>query len=372
MAVYLRSSGVAAILAVCVCAGVSAKSIRTQSDKLLWKAVKAIRSQEQALKNIRFNFISKGWTRNTSKANMVWAGSIQGVAIYDGLPWGKCRLDVHHDVSLAVDSPAPYYVEAYSVAYNGRVGTFLQTLTGLQNTAAGTPTRVWPLNVGHISGHRSGMIQDGQTGWADSLFGFTSVNQFNMHPRFSAYITPGQKKVTLHARWIDLGGRRYLRVTHIYAEKSVFLLNPRKGYSITTDDSYYNIVHIDKTTGKIHGRPGTWIYGEFHVKSFFEPLLGVYYPKQIQYKGFEPHSKGGQEKLWDRGSIVISKVRVNDPKVNDATYVVRFPRNAIVTDTATNKTIRIGGTPRQQLKAIEKAVNQARKAIATEPAASRP
>ena len=365
-----RSSIVAAILSACICAGVSAKPQQTQNEIMLLKAVRSIRKQEQAVKNIRFHFINKDWTWNSVKKKWGVAGLSEGMAVYDGMPWGKCRVDIHHSVAKWLDGPAPFNFEAYSVGYNGRVGTFLQTMTGLQKMAAGSPTQVWPVYNGHVSGHRPRMINDGATGWYNSLFGFTSLH-FGNHPRFSSYIAPVQNHITLHADWIHSKGKRYLEVTRIayIFRKSIFLLDPRKSYSIAQYVSY-GIKRIkSNSTGQFELRTSQRIFSDFHVTAFSEPLSGIYFPSKIHGENF---TFNPIERPQSRYSIFISKVTVNDPKVNDATYMVRFPRNSIVTDTATNKTIRIGGTLHQQIKDIEKAVNQARKAIATEPAASRP
>ena len=58
--------------------------------------------------------------------------------------------------------------------------------------------------------------------------------------------------------------------------------------------------------------------------------------------------------------IHVSGVVVNDPHIDAETYVVRFPRGALVHDESTGRYIRITGTPAQQLQEIEAAVKAAK------------
>ncbi len=348
-----------------------------RSDRLLLQAVKAIRNQERAMRNIRIRAKTTIYnaTFGPKRSNQVWtnhphplnhpANVVKLAATYDGLPWGKCRADV--PIFQIRASGRPVYAMSYSAAYNGSVGTYLQW-------SAGTSKKQVSLFEGDIGGKMPSAMSGANdcSGWMDSIYGFTSDMHFDYHPKFSAYIRPGQKGVALDARWASWNGKKYLRVTRIGDPlgKEVFMLDPRKRFAIAGYDCY-GWQAKKKPTGRIYLVPGTRVRNEFHVIGFLEPTPGIFYPSRIEGAAFS-YDTAGKKKLFYTSVKVISKVTVNDPNVNNATYVVRFPRGAIVTDTATNKVIRIGGTRRQQLKEIEKAVEPTRKAVATKPAAKKP
>ena len=355
-----------------ICSNTFASGKWNHSDTLLMQAIKAITRQERSLQNIRIHAETTTFNCEITDASLSKRleatrplNVVKLVAIYGGMPWGKCK--IFANLQICQGGPIPDYSTRFSAGYNGRVGTYLQW-------TAGFPKKQIPLCRGEIGGRMPVQISsmNCESGWINSIYGFTSDMPYGYHPRFSAYIRPGQKAVTIDAHWFSLNGKKYLRVSRIGDPlgKEVFLLSPRTMYSIA---GYYRYGWRAKKNpaGRIYLVPGIRVKNEFKVFGFYETSAGIFYPKRIKRTAFT-YNKDGKKKLFFSSETDISKVRVNDPKVNDATYVVRFPRNAIVTDTATNMTIRIGGTLHQQIKDIEKAVNQARKAIATEPAASRP
>ncbi|MGC8624272.1 MAG: hypothetical protein ACP5VQ_03275 [Phycisphaerae bacterium] len=314
------------------------------------------------MKNIRIYARSKfyGEDYNSSQKKWIWhkraVDDTRLVVTYDGLPYGKFRAEVPRDWTLWTGGPIPVSADRYMVAYNGRFGTYLKTYVG-------SPKKEVPFNHGYISGNmpalRGGV--DASSGWWESLYGFTSNLSSKYRIRFSAYIRLGQKWAWVHARWIRWRGKKYLQVTRVSDPwgKYVFLLDPRREFSISCIEDY-GWLPRETPAGRLYVVPGTQIQGYSRVTGFFEPVPGVFYPKQIKGKAFDKSMKRFRTDL----TIAVSKVTVNDPAVNDSTYVIQFPRGAIVRDLVTNKVTRIGGTPQHQLEELERDVGRARRDLA--------
>ena len=359
-----------AILTMCVCTATwavpsawDAPAHSAASDRLLGMAIRAIRTQEHTVKNIRIYARSKfyGEDYNSSQKKWIWhkrpVNDTELVATYDGLPHGKFRADVSRNWELWTGGPIPVSADRFLVAYNGRFGTYLKTYVG-------SPKKEVPFNHGNISGNMPGLREavDASSGWTESIFGFTSNLSSKYRIRFSAYIRLGQKWAWIHAKWIRWNGKKYLQVTRVGDPwgKYVFLLDPCKEFSISRIEDY-GWLPRKTPAGRIYVVPGTQIKGYSCVTGFFEPMPGVFYPKLITIKSYDKDINRFRKKA----TIVVSKATVNDPSANDNTYVIQFPRGAIVRDLVTNKVIRIGGTPQQQLEKIERTVKKARKDLAT-------
>lgn len=349
-------------------AGILPGAVPQSSDKLLLRAASAVRKQERAVRNIRFSSFSVGKFWAGAKLGMMSSGGTRFRATHDGLPLGKCRITVQRQLSPWTNGAAAFYASAFGVAYNGRVGTFLQTMSG-------TPKKMSPAGWGHICGHMPRNIVELDDGaWNSSIFGYTSTLHFGNHPRFSAYISPGQKLIkarvqmpaglrylpVLRAGWKYLGGVRCLRIVRFGPMgKAAFFLDPLKGYSILQCDWYGWAAKRGKD-GKVSLAPNKWVRTQFRVEAFSEPLGGVFFPQRVAYKSFVPRSRGERASLFSTGLLTVSHVRVNDPKVNARTYVIAFPRGTMLTDSDTGQVVQIGGSPQQQLKEINIAVRRAK------------
>ncbi len=332
------------------------------SGRLLHQAIRAIRRQENTTQSIRIraqsNFFSGIYKPKLKK--WVWQKKPMNVfkltAVFDGLPYGKFRAEVPRDWTTWPDGPQPVSADRFIVAYNGRFGTYLETHVG-------SPKRELPYNHGNVSADMPPMrsVVDEASGWTRSIYGFTSDLPFRYRVRFSAYIRPDQKWAWVHAGWVHWRGKRYLQVIRVGDPngKYIFLLDPRRGFSIAHIE-YYGWSARKTTSGRVYLVPGVGIQGYSQVEGFFEPIPGVYFPKHIMTKTFDKSTQRFRTKC----KIVVSKVIANAPGVNDDTYVIHFPRGAIVRDLVTNKVIRIGGTPQQQLETIERAVRAVRKGLA--------
>ncbi len=363
----MRPTLSAFLMAGCCGAGVvpaRPPTVSGGSRGLLARALSAIQRQEQAVRNVRVSAsaISTGWRPRYDLTTKRWifprrpnvSSRAELSAIFDGLPWGKFRAEVPMEQIPSPGGLSSIYVESFTVAYNGRVGTYLQTATG-------TPKKLLGGDEGEISGRMPGahLLAVGGTGWGASIYGYAAHRG---HPRFSAYLSPNQPGITLRARWISARGRRYLRVARIGSPygKGVFLLDPSAGFSIRECKWYWwrpVVGRGGRLVLRPNGRPRMALEKQpdnvFRVAGFFEPAPGVFYPKQVVAKDlYMGH--------LSVSTVTVSHVTVNDPNVGPETWVVQFPRGAVVRDLATNKVIRIAGTPQEQLKEIERAVKQAR------------
>ena len=356
-----RKLGVSLLLAFAVLASgatrLAAASRQASPPAGLLRAVRALRAQEQAVRNIRIHAacVFHGQLYDPRAKKFVWLPDAIGrdrlTATFDGSPRGSFRADVPMEWATG-----PYghlghvFVDSYIVAYNGRVGTYLQTAI-----ASVGSKKLFPYNHGSVSGKMP--IEwdtiDEASGWAYCVFGFDGDVRSAEHPRFSKYISPGQKGITVNARWTRWKGRRYLQVTRTGPPlgRDVFLLDPRKAYSIVRCE-HHGWTPVRSRAGRIHLTPTARAEWWFDVGGFIEPKIGVFYPRTIHLESVDPLNN---IKLMSI-RVNVSKVVLNNPKVNAGTWVVKFPRGALIEDEATGRYIRIVGTPQQQLKEIEAAV----------------
>lgn len=367
-----KTPGIVVLILVSMWPRVSARAgaAPSQGGSLLMAAVRAIRKQEQAVRNIRYRSDYHAYGTNSPEKRLVLSEELSALSIYDGLPRGRYRIEVFHDVSRWTNGPAPFSENVYASAYNGRAATYLETGTG-------TPKMMAPVALGRIGGRiprttTLGLYQE--TGWNASIFGFTSTVPGDEHPRFSAYINPSQEHIktklsmaggiryvpTLRATWKRVAGKRYLRVIRggvFFTD--IFWLDPRKGFSITRYESHpWTAV---KTGTGIVMEPARWAICRCEVGGFFEPRSGVFFPRSARFRFYAP--KAGKVTETARSSISFSRVKVNDPTITHQAYVIAFPLGAVVHDNVTGQVVHIGGTPQQQLKKIENAVSNARRRL---------
>jgi len=341
----------------------------SRGNKLLSVAIRAIRGQEDAVRSIcyRSNYIAYGVYGK--KGGLVLSEKLTAKSIYDGLPRGRYRIEVLRDNARWTDGLSPFTVNIYAYAYNGRVSTYLKT-------GSGTAQKMASIALGAVSGRIPRAVALGlyrQTGWNTSIFGFTSNHPGSRHPRFSAYINPTQKSVrlkypvegegavqrvpTVRASWEVWHHKRYLRVVRIgILATRIFLLDPRKAYSI----SAYRATDwaVENAAGGPTIRPQGFVEGKLDVDGFYQPVPGVFFPQSVRAAGFA--REGGKVTEVAKWSVAFSRVQVNGPAVTGDTYLIAFPRGAVVHDIDTGQSLQIGGTTQQQLREIERAVRAAR------------
>ncbi len=330
-------------------------------DRLLKQVRSSLRRTEDAVRVIQIQAYARyyGESYDAVAKKAVWhrrpVDIARLVATYDGLPRGKFRANVPYDHTLWVGGPTPIAADRYLVAYNGRFGTYLETY-------AGEPKNEQPFDHGKVT---TGMPRirrsvDAFSGWNMSVYGLTADLVAKYRVRFSAYIKPNQKWAWVRAKKEERHGRQYVQVTRVGDPwgKEVFLLDPRHGYSIARETSYGWLAKRTPTGG-IFLVPGTQVSGYFVATNFTEPAPGVFYPGRLVIKTFDRRVKRFRRKAI----IEVLKVTANNLNFSESRYVIRFPRGSIVTDEATGKRVQIGGTPKQQLREIERDVRKARKAL---------
>jgi hypothetical protein len=279
----------------------------------------------------------------------------------DGLPHGKFDAAIKTEQILArPGKPNLFDIDSVLAAYNGRVGTKLIVRFG-------TNAKDMRLSdAGRIYGKMPGIrdVIDQATGWAWSIYGFTGNLPFGYHPRFSMFISPGQAKVRISAHQVMLAGKPFLQVARVGSPlgKDVFLLDPRREYSIIQCDHYGWTAKVGPGN---HFKlvPGTKVLYRFRVHDFIGPVRGVFYPKMVRMVMFrrKPARSGGHGNEENIAVTKVLSVNVNSQNVGPKTYVVRFHRGSMVRNMVTGRFVRVGGTPHQQLEQIQAAIKQARK-----------
>jgi hypothetical protein len=269
------------------------------------------------------------------------------VATFDGLPQGRYRFFARRVLRLCPNGAGPHFKQqSYSAAYNGRVVTYLKTLDGPVN-------KPFKVLVGRVSGWKpkAGRVFRNLSGWTYSIFGYPA--QISEYERLSQIIAAPPKgfSVTAAAKHATGGRAKVVLTITNEALRIVLVLAPERGYSIIAGALYLRSppmasIHSDINRGTLSKKP----FAVFRVRSFWEPTDGVWFPRSVTASTYTPDGH-----LRSEFFLHVTKVRLNNPEVNADTYVVHFPVGARVLDESTGRSIHVGGTPRQQVKAIEKA-----------------
>ena len=269
-------------------------------------------------------------------------------ATFDGHPQGRYRFFTRRVLRLCLNGDGPYFKQqSYSAAYNGRVGTYLKTLDGPVN-------KPFKVLAGRVSGWppKGSRMFRNLSGWTFSIFGYPAQISGYDHERLSQIIAnpPKEFSVTAAAKHAKAGRARVVLTITNRALRRVLVLTPERGYSIIAESLYLRSPpmassHKNINRGTLSKRP----CAVFRVRSFWGPTDGVWFPRSVTARTYTPDGR-----LRSEFFLHVTKVRLNNPDVNADTYVVHFPVGATVLDESTGRSIHVGGTPRQQMKAIER------------------
>ena len=351
----------------------SAGSARKHLGGLVARVINGTRRQERLLKNIAIVAHSKLYSWNSKTGVLRLSDECRLKALYG--PGGMCLIRVNPLVMAATNEPAPYVVMDFSVAFNGRVGMVYTRKSGSLGSLGKADT-------GTISGHipRWAASLSVDSAWQDTIWGCVTriLHSQQMEP-LSAWLAhlPAGAHVSYREQ-AGTGGRKFIDVSIGYIDEHVFRLDPRKGFALVRD-TVYEAVPIrpgQRTVAKPIFLKGGKVSRRLqwaaiptqivNIKGFWHAAPGIYYPRLVQSTTFMPlvRANGPVNTL----TVRITKATANQPGVGPGAFRLRFPRGCIVTDESTGRVIHVGGTPGQQVKAILRAVETARKEIATQPA----
>ena len=342
---------------------------RLRSSGLLQRIEAGLRQQERLLHNVKVTAKSISWGWNPAKRSLQETGTTQLTGVW--CPGGIFRADVH-SVFGGYDPVArrsfSWGETTYSVAYNGRVGTVYHGKSGRLGLARASHT-------GAVSGRWPQMAQGltWDSGWFYSIWGLPemfdwasrdpqhgqylhiTLLQFLKHPPHGAAISAKLASGN--------GARRAVLLTVAWESKDVVRLDPSRNFAVVGDQQFFAV------PPKHPGLKASWETrpeDTFTVTRFWQPAPGVYYPKRVVGITYLPSLSWTIPAL--KAIVNVTRVHINDPKVSASTFIVHFRPGATVMDESTGQEIQIGGTPEQQMRAIEKAVASARKEVATQPA----
>ncbi len=337
-------------------------------DAPLATAAKAIRREVMTLRNITVHSTERYWGQViTTSGASVWVPKAHPITdirltdTLDGLPDGCFMARVLRFTGVQHPRhPRLRYNRRCEDAYNGRVGTYLCVWLYV-------PGHGWEnINSGRIYGGMPAYRHefDQASGWAWTTFGFTGSLPLHYHPLFSRFITPGARQTQISAKVVQWHGNSYLRVDRYGPPtgRTVFLLNPRHGYAIA-QYKFYGFHATKDARGKYKFGPGAVLFSRATVDGFWDCGQGIFYPKRIGFVQYAPPPQSGRPALSKpmyRAVIRVRSAVINRPGITRASYVVQFPAGAQVHDMATGRYIRIVGTAKQQLSAIERAVKAVR------------
>ncbi len=370
-----------AVVGMCVVAAAFAspdRRVGAQSSTqpaLAGRVIRGLRKQEKALRAIQISAHAKLISWNRRAHSMIPSEECSLGAIYAS--GGRCLINIKKLLTTAVNAPAPYNQTSFLVAYDGRVGTVYTRKSGLIGS------RPAGVSTGTISGHRPRWASslDTDSGWQFTIWGFAPriLHDPSMEPLSELLVHPPPGGQVVYADAIDKRGRKFMEVSFGYIDQHVIRLDPRKGFAIVRDETFVaapilpNQNGIAKPVILRDGKASTkWQWAAtptqvVHVNGFWNPEPGVYFPKQVISETFLPRVRaaGPANKLV----VTIAKVvPFKNASLAHPPFIIRFPRGATVTDEATGQVIRVGGTPRQQMKRIDEAVAAARNEVATQPA----
>lgn len=333
---------------------------------VLQQIVDGLRIQQKAVRSLRVKVVADFSSLNRDRTALQSVGSRNISAIYT--IGGRFRMHVH-SVSGGYNILAPvglhlsrrFMAMDYVAAYNGRVGTFY-------NIKAGYVGKVSPSQTGQVSGEPPPVAVDDLrwTGRSYSIWGLPQSLDWAAIPN-----QPGYQEMSLlnflenpppnshiSAKFVHVqSGHPKVVLTVTWLSRDIIELDPKLNFSVLWDKRYFAERPPQKPNGRVrwHSTPGN----TFRVIGFWNPAPGVYYPKKIVDNFFLRRIRFLGPVT--QNTLIIKKVSVNDPKVDANTFVFHFPTGTVVTDEATGQILHIGGTPQEQMQAIEKDAKLARK-----------
>jgi hypothetical protein len=332
-------------------------------------ALAAISREEKALHCIALDALWQNEHYN-GHGKVVKNLLVRSNVILVGVPSGKFRWMASD--FYAWGSPGPT-IERFESAFDGAVYTHLLVAVSHGNG------RWFDFNQGSVATKPGpgGRLAYSFSGWDQTIFGFTStVSKLPGQPDFrrylfSQYISPtGQPKIedapaiTVSPEWVKRAGHRLLDVTRVGGLGVVrFYLDPKKGYAIR---------YFSQRTWRAKKKPGGGyllltggpLCERFTASKFKEILPGTFFPQLISGESYRSHPRPGEPRWNVKSTLHISQIRVNSAvHLRKGMFVVTFPRGAQVTDARTGKTIIVGGTLKQQMEEIEKAVGKERSQV---------
>lgn len=332
-------------------------------------AIRVIAREERGLHCIGYHALWQNVQCHTG--GKIEKNLVRSRVVLVGVPSGKFRWGVPESYTRGAVAPA---IDRSESAFNGSVYTRLLV------TISHGKGQWFSLNHRRVAATPGpdGRMVYSFSGWDKTIFGFTSMlPKLPTEPRFrrqrfSQYIAPnGQPKVqggpatTLRAKWIRRNGHRLLEVTRVGWPSGVdqFCLDPARGYAIRYFAQWS--WHTERKPGggfSVH--TGGPLMERFTAGKFKKILPGTFFPQRVTAEIYRLHPTPGAPRWRAKAVLRIGHIRVNSAvHLRRGTFAVTFPRGAQVTDARTGKTIIVAGTPKQQLKEIEKAVSSERSQV---------
>lgn len=342
-------------------------TVARSSSANLRTALAGIRRQEMAFHNIQITAHYQSTVRQQKKPAMTVAGYLDLAITMENIPAGRFTVVVSKEVGHAVGGTSPYYVQSYKGAFNGRVAEMITTREGPLGGPLINP------RLGGIWGKAPAELTTlrGCAGWTATIFGAPlEINppHHAIYPPLSQLLATPWGKWHTHCTIVhSRNGKKWYELSRYFPlGRFVLRLNPRKGFSLVRLTEFY--WHVDpKYLPKRGAFPPLFRHPcrTIVASNFDQPMSGVFYPRKVVETVFDPLLHGS-------GIIAVNTVAVSRIMINVSTkpdnYQMDFPAGTRVTDSSTGRVIQIGGTPKQQMKQIEKAVAAARKEVATQPA----
>ncbi len=306
---------------------------------------KAIMDNESRFVNLHVTgeVYAEEWDKIEQK--WTYAGEERATVWYLGVPARKVRFDFDEQVSQWVDGSAPFSLNVFSYACDGRIRQWLTRREGDPHATAPTSPR------GEIHTLESSIIDSlyDVGGWPYSLYGGLGLNRkpvsaiFTEHPFTALHLEAkrvifnGLPSIELHAS----SKRAFCKLTWYFDPAREFAL---VGAKLTETNDVIN--------------------QEWTADELQQVQPGIYYPTKVTSQGVLCHdgTRIAGQPCWRR-RYKASEVVMNDPNLSDEVFTIKWPVGAVVHDNVAGITFTVGQSPAELDKTIAEQVKRLKAAV---------
>ena len=346
---------------------VAANQDDTTADKLLDAAIKTLSDQEKSLKNLTAAGVVKCEQLNLKTGQWENADEYDMTATFAMPGLQKCRIDCPLSKSPWTNGAAPFYTEAFTLTYDGKVALKL----------------LYPENngftMGEISaGRPSAMDQAASaSGWT-----FTSLGWHDPGPEpLLDFLKARRNTPAFHAERVIDGGRECLKVSlrmvvpqrqrkasdsdkpltgRLRAVTRDHWLDVKMGFALTRYEQHNTIEDPDGTVRDL-------ITDKTEMRDFTEPMPGFFYPRHVDtlsLVNYIQHEKPDQRRATVDISTVKANTAIDDDTFNPEKADLTGGATSIRNPTTDKQVLIRGGTTEQdyqrQQKQLKQLVDEAR------------
>jgi hypothetical protein len=272
---------------------------------------KEIPESERLLLNVRVDGKSQSELWDASINSWKYSGEVVVSAWYTGAPGSRVRIDFHELITLWTGGAAPFFSEAFTMAYDGHLSRKL-------SKRGGPPGQQHDYLEGKVRRGRDALVElaNWATGWAYSLYGFFDHEGKRLSSIFDL------KDFILAATEAEYEGVKCIRLEAVGAKaRHTWHLDPARGYAILGYE-------------RANPQPPHTVWTRLKVEQLVDAAPGIYYPTKGFAEGFLPDGTPVTRSRYE-AFVVLA----NDPGFSEQVFTIEWPAGVTVYDETTDHTV---------------------------------